>query len=47
VEAPLPTMRAMLADRKVDMIPVVLPFAVDPELRRIARPRYTRKSVAI
>jgi sulfonate transport system substrate-binding protein len=37
VEAPLPTMRAMLADKKVDLIPVVLPFAVDPELRRIAR----------
>jgi NitT/TauT family transport system substrate-binding protein len=40
VEAPLPTMRAMLAERKVDLIPVVLPFAVDPELRRIARPLF-------
>jgi len=34
VEAPLPTMRAMLADKKVDLVPVVLPFALDPELRR-------------
>jgi sulfonate transport system substrate-binding protein len=30
VEAPLPTMRAMLADRKADLVPVVLPFALDP-----------------
>src|SRR5262245_21860836 len=27
VEAALPTMRAMLADRKVDLVPIVLPFA--------------------
>jgi sulfonate transport system substrate-binding protein len=45
VEAPLPTMRAMLAERKVDLIPVVLPFAVDPELRRIARPLFTNRDV--
>src|SRR5262245_7698013 len=30
VEAPLPTMRAMLADRKVELAPTVLPFALDP-----------------
>ena len=45
VEAPLPTMRAMLAERKVDLIPVVLPFAVDPELRRIARPLFHNRDV--
>jgi NitT/TauT family transport system substrate-binding protein len=45
VEAPLPTMRAMLAERKVDLIPVVLPFAVDPELRRIARPLFYNRDV--
>src|SRR5713226_271917 len=45
VEAPLPTMRAMLADKKVDLIPVVLPFAVDPELRRIARPLFYNRDV--
>jgi sulfonate transport system substrate-binding protein len=46
VEAPLPTMRAMLADRKVDLVPVVLPFALDPELRRIARPLFLNRDVA-
>ena len=45
VEAPLPTMRAMLAERKVDLIPVVLPFAVDPDLRRIARPLFYNRDV--
>ena len=45
VEAPLPTMRAMLAERKVDLIPVVLPFAVDPELRRIGRPLFYNRDV--
>jgi NitT/TauT family transport system substrate-binding protein len=45
VEAPLPTMRAMLAERKVDLVPVVLPFAVDPELRRIARPLFLNRDV--
>src|SRR5499433_846256 len=37
VEAQFPTMRAMLAERKVDLIPGVLPFSLDPELRKIAR----------
>src|SRR3984893_9232530 len=45
IEAPLPTMRAMLADKKVDLIPVVLPFAVDPELRRIAKPLFYNRDV--
>lgn len=43
VEAPFPTMRAMLAERKVDLIPAVLPFSLDPELRRIARVLFTQK----
>ena len=38
VEAPFPTMRAMLAEKKVDIIPGVLPFSLDPELRK-DRPR--------
>src|SRR5277367_2365376 len=29
-------MRAMLAEKKVDMIPAVLPFSLDPELKKIA-----------
>jgi NitT/TauT family transport system substrate-binding protein len=36
-------MRAMLAERKVDLIPAVLPFSLDPELRRIARVLFTQK----
>ena len=46
VEAPFPTMRAMLAEKKVDMIPGVLPFSRDPQLRAIARPLY-KQSEAI
>jgi NitT/TauT family transport system substrate-binding protein len=46
LETPFPTMRAMLAEKKVDMIPGVLPFSLDPELRKIARPLF-RQSEAI
>jgi sulfonate transport system substrate-binding protein len=42
-EAPFPTMRAMLAEKKVDLVPAVLPFSADPELRKIARPLFTTK----
>jgi sulfonate transport system substrate-binding protein len=40
LETPFPTMRAMLAEKKVDLIPGVLPFSLDPELRKIARPLF-------
>jgi NitT/TauT family transport system substrate-binding protein len=43
LESPFPTMRAMLAERKVDMIPGVLPFSLDPELRKIARPVFSQR----
>jgi NitT/TauT family transport system substrate-binding protein len=43
IEAPFPTMRAMLAEKKVDMIPGVLPFSLDPELRKIARPIFSQR----
>jgi NitT/TauT family transport system substrate-binding protein len=43
VEAPFPTMRAMLAEKKVDLIPGVLPFSLDPELRRIAQPLFVQR----
>lgn len=46
VEAPFPTMRAMLAEKKVDIIPGVLPFSLDPELRKIGRPLF-KQSEAI
>ena len=43
VEAPFPTMRAMLAEKKVDLIPAVLPFSLDPELKKISRTLFTTK----
>jgi NitT/TauT family transport system substrate-binding protein len=43
IEAPFPTMRAMLAEKKVDLIPGVLPFSLDPELRKIARPLFVQR----
>ncbi len=43
VEAPFPTMRAMLAEKKVDLVPAVLPFAYDPELRRIGHTLFDTK----
>lgn len=43
LETPFPTMRAMLAEKKVDIIPGVLPFSLDPELRKIARPIFTQR----
>ena len=48
MEAPFPTMRAMLAEKKVDMIPAVLPFSLDPELRKIATPLfYQRDAIGV
>jgi len=41
VEAPFPAMRAMLAEKKVDLIPAVLPFSLDPELKKISRRLFT------
>src|SRR4051812_26147637 len=43
VEAPFPTMRAMLAEKKVDMIPAVLPFSLDPELRKIGKALFNQR----
>ncbi len=43
IEAPFPTMRAMLSEKKVDMIPAILPFAYDPELRKIGRTLFTQR----
>jgi sulfonate transport system substrate-binding protein len=43
VEAPFPTMKSMLAEKKVDMIPGVTPFSYDPELRKIGRVLFTQK----
>jgi sulfonate transport system substrate-binding protein len=43
IEAPFPTMRAMLAEKKVDLVSAVLPFALDPELKKISRTLFTTK----
>jgi len=43
VEAPFPAMRAMLAEKKVNLIPAVLPFSYDPELRKIARDLFVQR----
>jgi sulfonate transport system substrate-binding protein len=43
VEAPFPTMRAMLAEKKAMIIPGVLPFSLDPELRKIAQPLFVQR----
>ncbi len=41
VEAPFPTMRAMLTQKKAELIPAVLPFSLDPELRKSAHTLFT------
>lgn len=43
VEGAFPNMRAMLGDKKVDLIPGVLPFSKDPRLHAFARPLFTQK----
>jgi NitT/TauT family transport system substrate-binding protein len=43
VEAAFPTMRAILTEKKADLIPGVIPFAFDPELRQRARVLFTQK----
>ena len=43
VESAFPTMRAMLGERKVDMIPAVIPFSYDPELRKIGRTLFIQR----
>jgi len=43
VEAPFPAMKSMLAEKKVALIPAVLPFSYDPELQKIARDLFVQK----
>jgi sulfonate transport system substrate-binding protein len=43
VEAPFPTMKAMLQEKKVDLAPYVLPFNFDPQLQQIARPLFSSR----
>jgi NitT/TauT family transport system substrate-binding protein len=43
VEAPFPAMKAMLAEKKTDLIPAVVPFSYDPELKKISRTLFDTK----
>jgi NitT/TauT family transport system substrate-binding protein len=43
VEAPFPAMKAMLAEKKADLIPAIVPFSYDPELRKIGRDLFVQK----
>jgi NitT/TauT family transport system substrate-binding protein len=43
VEAPFPTMKAMLAQKKADLATFVPPFAFDPELKQIGRQLFSQK----
>ncbi len=43
IEAPFPAMRAILAEKKADLISAVPPFSLDPNLRAIARTLFTQK----
>jgi len=42
LEGPLPAMPAMLLQKKVDLIPAVLPFALNPKLKDGAKPLFTQ-----
>jgi len=43
VEGAFPNMRALLADKKADLISAVLPFSINPELVAIGKPLFTVK----
>ena len=43
IEAPFPAMRAILAEKKADLISAVPPFSLDPNLRSIANTLFTQK----
>jgi NitT/TauT family transport system substrate-binding protein len=43
IEAPLPAQKALLAEKKADLIISLPPFAYDPELLKFARPLFTMK----
>jgi sulfonate transport system substrate-binding protein len=43
IEAPFPTMKSLLLEKKADLIPAVLPFSLDPELNKVAHPLFSAK----
>jgi len=46
VEAQFPAMQAMLAEKKADLVSTALPFALDPELKKISRTLFTTRDAA-
>ncbi len=42
-ETPMATVKAMLMERKVDLVPGVPPFSLDPEMRKIGRVLFTQR----
>ena len=45
VEAAFPNMKAMLVEKKVDLIPGVVPFSLDPDLRSKTRVLFLQKQI--
>jgi len=45
IEAPLPAQKAMLLDKKTDLIPSVVPFQHDPELKAKGRILFTQRDI--
>jgi NitT/TauT family transport system substrate-binding protein len=43
VEAPFPTMKAMLKEKKAALVPSILPFSFDPEMKQISRPLFSSR----
>lgn len=43
IEVRFPDMKAMLSEKKVDMITAVAPFGFDPDLKAFARPLFTQE----
>jgi sulfonate transport system substrate-binding protein len=43
IEAPFPAMKAMLTEHKVDLIPGILPFVLDPEMQKVGTTLFTAK----
>ena len=43
IEAPFPAMKSLLAEKKAELIPAVLPFSADPELEKNSRALFTQK----
>ena len=43
IETAFPNMKPMLAERKVELIPGVLPFSTDPQLREMGRTLFTQR----